>query len=209
MSITQFIRERKLFILTYLIGALAALIAILVTDKLELHLSINQHLPETTDLIAKYLTYAGDGRVAPFLLLPLLFVDWRKFLLAVGMMAIVGLIVAGLKHVVFDDVLRPILRYEEGTLRIVEGVKMHMSYSFPSGHSACVMSLVIGFLLWVRKSWAQLLGTLLVLGGAFSRVYLSQHFMEDILAGTFLSLLLSILMIAIALKLNWLRYREA
>lgn len=208
MSLKQFIIDRKLFFIIYLLSAIAVLVLTLVTDQLELHLAINQALPTSTDVIAKYITYLGDGRFAPFLLLLLLITDWRKFLIALSMMALAGLIITALKQFAFPELHRPILRFDEGALRFVDGVKMHMSYTFPSGHSGCVMSLAMGFLLWTRNNLLQLALGLIVIGAAFSRVYLSQHFMEDILAGTAISLVVGLFTIWLSIKLNWLRLND-
>ncbi len=121
------------------------------------------------------------------------------------MMAVAGLIIAVMKQLVFPELHRPILRFDEGALRFVEGVKMHMSYTFPSGHSGCIMSLAMGFLLWSKNNLLQVALALLVCATAFSRVYLSQHFTEDILAGTFISLIVGLAVIWLSLKRNWLR----
>jgi membrane-associated phospholipid phosphatase len=76
----------------------------------------------------------------------------------------------------------------EGTdiVHTVPGVDMHMYNSFPSGHSATVFSLffMLSLALSGKKPVLGIVFFVLALLGSYSRIYLGQHFPEDVLAGS-------------------------
>ena len=100
----------------------------------------------------------------------------------------------GLKRFVFQDVPRP-TRYFDGIaeLNLIEGVKHHGSFSFPSGHTITAFAVATFFAIVFRKnkslSVAILLGAMLV---GISRIYLLQHFLRDVLAGSLIGVVIAI-----------------
>ena len=71
---------------------------------------------------------------------------------------------------------------ENDQLYLVPGIDIHFHHSFPSGHSTTAFAIYFGLaLLYPKQRW---LFTIVAVIVAFSRVYLSQHFLEDILAGS-------------------------
>ena len=89
-----------------------------------------------------------------------------------------------LKRTLFADVDRPSM-FMDGMpgLRLLPGVEMLHHNSFPSGHSTCAFSMcfVAAVLIGrpVPAAFLALSAGLL----ALTRVYLSQHFTEDVLCG--------------------------
>ncbi len=76
----------------------------------------------------------------------------------------------------------------------VEGVAVHSGLnSFPSGHTLAAFALFTYLALVVpRKQGTALLFFLLALSGGLARIYLVQHFLEDVLAGAVLGVLLGL-----------------
>jgi membrane-associated phospholipid phosphatase len=105
-----------------------------------------------------------------------------------------GLTSQFLKQQVFGPVPRPTTLFGEPTpLYLVPGVEMHGYYSFPSGHTAIAFALATSLML--LTPWKSLRAALffLALIGGYSRVYLSQHFFEDIYAGSFVGLIAALI----------------
>ncbi len=74
--------------------------------------------------------------------------------------------------------------------------------SFPSGHTAAVFSLMLCLtLIFNKKTWLSPIFFVLAVLTAYSRVYLSQHFAEDVLAG-------SLVGVAMTLFVYWLYQRK-
>jgi membrane-associated phospholipid phosphatase len=69
-------------------------------------------------------------------------------------------------------------------LHLVKGVEILHSFSFPSGHSATAFALFLCLSLITRKKIMQLLYFILACLIAYSRIYLSQHFLMDAVAGS-------------------------
>ncbi|GAA4585366.1 hypothetical protein GCM10023194_27840 [Planotetraspora phitsanulokensis] len=69
--------------------------------------------------------------------------------------------------------------------------------SFPSGHVALTLSLVIALALLIRRRWMIVVGAVVVLAQMFARVYLGAHYLSDTVG----SLIAAPAAIAIALAL--------
>ncbi|HWY36960.1 MAG TPA: phosphatase PAP2 family protein, partial [Bacteroidia bacterium] len=78
-------------------------------------------------------------------------------------------------------------------LTLIEGMReeQHIHHSFPSGHATAAFALFFCLAFFAGKSSSKALYFLLALTVAFSRVYLSQHFFEDITAGSFIAVFFS------------------
>lgn len=168
-----------------------------VHGKLELHTTINAWHASWADAVFPSVTYLADGWVPTFISVLLLARNWRSFLMLACSAAFSAIVVQALKHTVFADVDRPMgsLMAMPG-LHLVPGIEMLHRNSFPSGHSTCAFSMCFAICVLVdRAGWSIVLALLAGLM-AFSRVYLSQHFTEDALAG-----------LAIGTITGWLVYR--
>lgn len=165
---------------------LSSMLCILCTNKLQFHLILNQQHNAIADIFFKYYTNVGDGAFALVLFPFLLFFGKIKHLfLAIFSCFFGGMLAQFFKRVVFPDSLRPMGFFEQGSLHLVDGVSLHHVHSFPSGHTASAFAFFI-FLAFIgqkNKTW-QVLCAILAMLVAYSRVYLSQHFISDVVAGT-------------------------
>jgi membrane-associated phospholipid phosphatase len=71
------------------------------------------------------------------------------------------------------------------------------SNSFPSGHTSTAYTLALLLAFLVRRRFAIFLFPLLAFLVGYSRVYLAQHFVTDVLAGTVIGILSSWLALVI------------
>ncbi len=126
--------------------------------------------------------------------LVLLFFKFRYSVLAAITFAYSSLAIQALKYLFKAP--RPVKFFENLTpIRTIEGYPVHEWNSFPSGHtaSAFTLAVVLSYLLPHRqRHWIIIPLAALT---AFSRVYLAQHFMEDIIAGSIIAVLMSFQMI--------------
>lgn len=156
---------------------------------------INQNRGAFLDVVMPYITILGDGYF--FALMALLVLVWKRRMAII--FGIAGLIQAltstFLKRVLFNGLPRP-KKYFEGTeaLSFIEGVKVASYFSFPSGHtmSAFLLAGLFSFF-WTNNKVTQMI---LLLGAsvvAISRIYLLQHFLRDVVAGSLLGILIAML----------------
>lgn len=173
------------FFVPYVIFFFIGSIVILATEQSNLHLFFNSFHNRFLDRFFYYITYLGDGIFALVLFIIFLFVKYRSALI-IGISSLVaGLITQILKNYVFFDELRP-KKFFEGIrdLYFIPNVENFDHYSFPSGHSTVAFAICTSFIFLVKNNNSKLALILSAIIIAFSRVYLSQHFFEDIFAGS-------------------------
>lgn len=183
------IRENRYFLIPLALFFIAGLILVLIIPKAELHIMSNRLNTPFLDYFFKYMTYLGDGVAIAVVVVILLFVRYR-WAITLGMAGVFVLITINfLKKTVFPQFLRPskyFEMYQSYKLHFVEGVKLHSHFSFPSGHTTAGFVLFLMLALICKKNWVKLVCFFIALLIGYSRVYISQHFFMDVVAGSLL-----------------------
>lgn len=178
-------RSVALFLIVTALFVLLALVLVLANEKFELHAWLNSRHTPWADVLFSYITHLADGWVPTVIAIVLLLLkDVRSFLM-LGISTLgSALIIQFMKRMIFHAWDRPFMFKDElGDMSWVIGLEMNHHFSFPSGHAGCAYSMCFALAVIAgRRGWAVLLALIAALL-AFSRVYLSQHFMEDIVAG--------------------------
>lgn len=189
-------RKNRFFLIPHLFFLLTFGILLIVFSKTELHIISNEANTPFLDTFFKYATYLGDGTVIAVLFIILLFVKYRfAFAFLTGSL-VTALVVNLFKKVILHDMYRPskyFELYETYKLHLIEGVKMHSLQSFPSGHTATAFNLFFMMALIVKSKTLKLFFFIMALLVAYSRVYISQHFLIDITAGSILGVIFMLL----------------
>ena len=188
-------------------------VVLLVYPKPDIHLWLNQyHRPFLDTFFSRYTVV---GEYCPYIIAVLLLfykAGWAAFFAAdAALCTLVGQII---KHIV--NAPRPLVYFAEHfpdiQLPLVEGVRMNHYFSFPSGHTISffatffALCIIATDYLDTKKDKmspanyqlssinCQLLFFLLAVLGAYSRIYLSQHFAMDIFGGATLSFIITLLL---------------
>ncbi len=196
--------KRTLFV--YIIAYCALLMVVFgllfVYPKLELHMLLNSHHTDLQDTFFKYYTMMAEGPLYALALLPLI---WKKLKITIFYALCElsgGALLQILKHTITTE--RPASafeNYQNMILPMVDGVSLHHSNSFPSGHAStffvfstcCALLLAYQYKVRAKKhinrerilfSLIPLLLLSLAALGAYSRIYLSQHFLSDVCMGS-------------------------
>lgn len=164
------------------------LIFLLSFDKTQIHLTINDWNGAFRDKLFFHLTNLGDGLFALGIMLVALFIRYRFAIMFALSYLSSALIVQVLKHGVFAEVMRPVRFFQETdfTLHLVDGVHQHSYLSFPSGHSASAFAVFILLALLMKRPVLAVVLVIVAFFVAFSRIYLSQHFLLDVFVGSML-----------------------
>jgi membrane-associated phospholipid phosphatase len=206
--------QNKIFILLHALFFCIAVSIIIYTDKLQLHLFFNGFVTHPfINIFFKYLTNIGDGAFIILFVLILLFFNVQKSIAVLLCYLISAGFTQAIKYAFFDNSDRPTLIFEMQhiPLKFVQGVNLHIHRSFPSGHTTAAFSLFFCLSLFTKNKFMQVLCFILALLVSFSRVYLSQHFFEDITAGSLIGVVFSFLVCVVlyetklAQKLNKLQ----
>jgi len=184
-NMKKILRENWILITVYLTLLSAGIVVCIVYPKGDIHLYLNRFHSKPGDIIFKYLTYIGDGLFSVAVVFILLFIRFRYALMVLTSYLSSGLLVQVMKHFIFPDSPRPALFLKDSVdLYLIPGIDLHLHHSFPSGHSASAFALLITLALIIKKRWAGILLLLMACFVAWSRVYISQHFLIDIIAGS-------------------------
>ena len=183
------------FLVPTLVLALILAIALLVVPKAELHLALCQ--PHTPFLDAIVPVFSDLVDWLPYLCVVLLLfyrAGWATLLASNLLLS--TLIVQPIKHLV--NAPRPLTWFAENmpdiSLPLVEGVKMNLWLSFPSGHTTTffVLFFTLSIILCAEnckgKYVLSFICFLCASFGAYTRIYLSQHFALDIFAGILIAI---------------------
>lgn len=177
------------FLVPTIVLALVLGTTFLVVPKAELHLALCQPHTRFLDVVIPAFTNLVDW--LPYLVVLLLFyrAGWATFLASNLLLS--TLFVQPIKHIVHAP--RPLTWFAENmpdvSLPLVEGVRMNYWLSFPSGHTTTFFVLFFSFsiILYAEnikgKNILSFLCFLCASFGAYTRIYLSQHFALDIFAG--------------------------
>ena len=184
--------NNQAFFIPYALVLVVFSILLLSYNKADLHIMLNSAHSPFFDQFFRYATYLGDGVIIAILAVALLFVRFRHAIaFLIGSLVSAG-IVNLFKKVLLEDMYRPskyFELFETAQLHLVEGVNLHSLQSFPSGHTASAFS-VFFFLALIAKRKSTKFGMfLLAIIVAYSRVYISQHFLVDITAGSIIAVL--------------------
>ncbi len=180
----------------YVFAIVGGLILIFFT-KASVHLFINRFHSPCLDVYFKQTTFLGDGISAAILVVLLLFVRYRYAMMMALSNIVCSVLVQLLKRLIFAESVRP-HEFFKGikNLYLVPGVEVYSFHSFPSGHSATIFTTCTLLCLMTKRRPLRVLLFLLALSISFSRVYLSQHFFEDIYAGAILGVIVAYCMAA-------------
>jgi membrane-associated phospholipid phosphatase len=165
-------------------------------QKNDIHLYINSFVGNKfINAFFYYVTFLGDGRFAVLLLLIIVLVNIRTGIYTAFSFLTSALVSNGLKYFFFDDVNRPhfIFKWvDKHPLNLVEGVDLHIHNSFPSGHATQGFAILMCLAFISQNRYLKVLFFGLAVITALSRVYLSQHWLVDITAGSLIGLACSL-----------------
>lgn len=181
----------------YLLCISAASYFLLSYNKVSIHLYINQFVGnKLLDNFFFYITYLGDGLMLPVLLVIIIFYNIRLGIYTAVSFFTAAIVTSILKYQFFNDEDRPKQIFEwtlHIPLKFVDITDVNIHRSFPSGHATQVFAIFMCLIFFTRRPEFKFLFFVIALVSAFSRVYLSQHWLIDITAGSIIGTICSIL----------------
>lgn len=186
--------KNKYFYLTASLLIIIGGIILIVSSRDNISLWINIRW---TPFLDKIVLYNNNIGTAVFTILTVivmgLWKGWRIALKAAVCFISVMLVTQFAKHILFPGTLRPTLYFEDGILRLIEGVKQLTTESFPSGHTSAAFSLATFFALYLSKKRWHWIFALIAFFVGYGRIYLSQHFFTDVYAGMIIGVVVTTL----------------
>lgn len=177
--------KEKYFIIPYVVVVLFIVVLLYNFNRTDLHLILTEHRTSFTDYFFKYWTEFGGN--IPFIVIGLLFFYRYSTALYLLSAQVVGSIFSvTFKHIFSTP--RPSLYFRQYFpdlhLPKVEGVHLHTMNSMPSGHTITAFAFFFGIALISKNKYVSLLSFVMAFLVGYSRIYLSQHFADDVLVGS-------------------------
>lgn len=177
----------------------------MIFTREEIYFAVNSHYYPLADVIAPYITDLGNFWTIIVLSALLIIFSYAKAFMLLLVNAITALFAQIVKHIF--DAPRPKLYFKDQLphIHFVKGVDMLMLHSFPSGHTVTAFSTAVLFTYWCKnKVWGLPLLVVAILVG-YSRMYLSEHFFEDVTAGSVIGVIATVCLITWLANANFLK----
>jgi membrane-associated phospholipid phosphatase len=193
MTLTSLYKENRLFFFIFILFFLASVFVLLFFSKANGFYLLNTYHRNFLTAIFIRFTYLGDGLfcVAAGILL---FVFKKRFLslMVLSSYAVSGIIVQVLKYYIIEA--RPAVYLKDSSYQyFIEDVTLHNLHAFPSGHTATVFAMAAILSFAAKNKYYSILYIAVAILVGYSRIYLAQHFIDDVLAGAVIGLLSAII----------------
>jgi len=166
---------------------------LLTEGKATSFIYLNPYHGNYLDSFFIYLTFLGDGLFAVLVIaLFLLMRRWSPALQLLTAFLLSALVAQVLKN--FFSMPRPKQFFAPGQYAFfITGVTHTGFASFPSGHSTSIFALVTLLALFEKNKKANVAYLLVAVAVGYSRIYLGQHFLGDVLMGSFIGVTMAVL----------------
>ena len=214
-------RQNAVFLALSLLLALSLGLALIYIPKGELHLLLCDRHTHARDIFYRYYTTLAEWLPYVICVALLVFAKIGHGIFASTAMLLSTLLTQVCKHIV--NAPRPVTWFTEHCpdiqLPLVDGVHMNLWYSFPSGHTTSFFAMTLAVCILLTRQprlprtpriIVQLLLFIAATLGAYSRIYLSQHFAMDVFAGLLVGILSTLVAYAIFYRFQdkkWYNYR--
>lgn len=191
------------FAIPYIIFFIIFSVLIIVYDKGDLHLKLTAFHTPFLDLFFRFVTeFGGSGPVIVGVFFVLYKLGASLYILLTQLVNL--LITSSLK--LYFAVPRPSSFFADNfpdvVLYQVEGVTMRLANGFPSGHTSAAFAMMLCIALIIKNRTIAFLCCLVAILIGYSRIYLSQHFAEDVLLGSVIGVFSALAMYPFYEKIN-------
>ena len=189
-----------------MLAIVIAAIYLLSFDKITLHQKINSVVGNPlVDSFFKYFTNVGDGLLAILIGIVLLLFNIRNGLYVLVSHFISGSISSVCKNYLFNYT-RPFFTFDyyhkDIKIKYIEGVDYIGQFSFPSGHATTAFTVFTCLALMTTNKILKIIFLCFAIMAAYSRIYISQHWLVDIFAGSIIGISVSTAMYFVFIKPN-------
>lgn len=193
MALKSLYQQNKTFFNAYFFLMAIAVFLLIYFSKADGFIVMNPLHSEFLDQVFIYTTYLGDG-IFIIAVAIILFFSKRKFLslMILSSYLLSGIIAQILKYFIVEA--RPAFYLEKMNYPyFIDEVTLHNYHSFPSGHTASIFALAAVLAFFIKNKTYSIIFLIIAALVGYSRIYLGQHFMDDVLAGSVIGVFSSII----------------
>jgi membrane-associated phospholipid phosphatase len=185
-------RGQKVLYITYFILLLTTVAILSLIAKGDAVLFLNKWHSSGLDSVMVFITKLGELWGFALVFIALAFhASWRQMLAFVLTCILMLAIIFCLKHYVFPEFLRPSIVLEKEHLHFIEGLYVNKKFSFPSGHTTAAFTFYLYLALGLKRGIVKVTLLFVAVLIGFSRIYLAQHFLQDVVLGSVIGMLLA------------------
>ncbi|MDR1592835.1 MAG: phosphatase PAP2 family protein [Prevotellaceae bacterium] len=187
------VRDNRPFFIPFLLFQIVGICLVVLLDKYEIHLFLNDY--HTPFLDKLFIGISELGGTAPLFVCAAVFFFRVRLGCYMSVLQLAANAITALVKPLFH-IDRPKLLFEQLNLPLytIDTLQIHAHNSFPSGHTTAAFALFFALCLAVKNKTLKLICFFLALLTGFSRIYLAQHFLEDVLAGSAVALFVGLLL---------------
>ena len=192
-SMNEVLRRIRSFLIPYLLILIACLVIKLVYTKAEIYFAVNSHYNPVADFLAPLATDLGNGWTCIAIAAILALFNYRKAFILATAYGVTSISAQILKFIF--DAPRPMLYFKDqlNQIHFIKGVEMLRVHSFPSGHTVTAFAMGVIFTYWSKNKVLGPLFLLIAVMVGYSRMYLSEHFFEDVTAGSAIGVIVTVI----------------
>ena len=193
MTLRSLYKPNRIFFIGYFLFMLIAVFVLSCYSKAGGFILMNPYHSAILNQFFIPYTLVGDGFFIIGIAIILFFFKKRFLsLMVLSSFLLSGIIAQVLKYFILEA--RPAFYLEKTNYPyFIDGVTLHNFHSFPSGHTASAFALAAVLSFSVKNKNYSILFLLLAALVGYSRMYLGQHFMDDVFAGSVIGVLSSII----------------
>ncbi|MBV5314741.1 MAG: phosphatase PAP2 family protein [Prolixibacteraceae bacterium] len=200
------LKQNRYFLLPFLVILIVSIALLVFRGNTVAFLFINKHHSLFADFWFLSFTKLGEGVITLLVIFILLWVSIREAFTLLVITLLVTIITALLKKIFFVEYDRPLIFLGEQMIRLVPGYYPPKLHTFPSGHTATAFSVYLYISFLVRHRGLKFGLFLVAFTVGYSRIYISAHFPADVIAGSLIAVVITILtyLFCRKLKASWI-----
>lgn len=183
------IRKNAVFFIGFFLFTFVGLAFTQYFGRDQLHLIVNNYFNSFFDVFFKYFSKLGP---IIFILSILFYIikkeKYKTLFVLLSAYLLNFIVVTFVKKLFFIHVHRPTYYFSQKgiDLHLIDGVSSQIPFTFPSGHASESFLFMLFICMISKSKWVQFLAIGVSITMAFSRVYLSKHFLIDTIGGAIL-----------------------
>lgn len=192
-TLRAILAANRLFFAFWGLFFIIGLLLLFFAGKAASFVDLNPYHRTTLDAIFQWITFLGDGVFSVIVIvLFLLRRRWAKATQVLAAFLLSGLLAQLLKRAF--SMPRPKEFFAPGVYPyFIEKVTRHGFASFPSGHTTTIFALTTMLALFSSNQQHKVAYLLAAVVVGYSRIYLGNHFLEDVLAGSIIGTVVAVL----------------